>query len=89
MLFSELYKIMVKRVTFVGFRGGDRPNRRSWIRPWLEEQNRYGLVRDFMINLPESPINDEVGNDAHIASTGVRLHYRTPRVATTKHETGN
>jgi len=27
MLFSELYKIMVKRVTFVGFRGGDRPNR--------------------------------------------------------------
>jgi len=24
--FSELYKIMVKIVTFVGFRGGDRPN---------------------------------------------------------------
>jgi len=24
---SELYKIMVKKVTFVGFRGGDRPNR--------------------------------------------------------------
>ena len=27
LLFSELYKIMVKRVTFVGFRGGDPPNR--------------------------------------------------------------
>jgi len=25
MLFSELYKIMVKKVTFLGFRGGDRP----------------------------------------------------------------
>jgi len=27
MLFSELYKIKVNKVTFVGFRGGDRPNR--------------------------------------------------------------
>jgi len=27
MLFSELYKIMVKKVTFVSFRGVDRPNR--------------------------------------------------------------
>jgi len=27
-----------------------------------------------MINPPELPINDEVRNDAHIASTGVRLH---------------
>ena len=27
MLFSELYKIMVNKVTFMGFRGGDRPNR--------------------------------------------------------------
>jgi len=26
---SELYQIMVKKVTFVGFRGGNRPNR-----PW-------------------------------------------------------
>jgi len=25
MLVSELYKIMVNKVTFVGFRGGDRP----------------------------------------------------------------
>jgi len=33
MLFSELFKIMVKKVTFVGFRGGDRPNRPPWIRP--------------------------------------------------------
>jgi len=27
MLFSVLYKIMVNKVTFAGFRGGDRPNR--------------------------------------------------------------
>jgi len=27
MLFSELYKIMVNEVTFVGFSGGNRPNR--------------------------------------------------------------
>jgi len=37
MLFSELYKIMVKKVTFVGFRVGDRPNRPPWIRPWLQQ----------------------------------------------------
>jgi len=30
MLFSEFYKIMVNKVTFVGFRLGDRP---LWIRP--------------------------------------------------------
>ena len=29
MLFSELCKIMVNKVTFVGFTGGDRPNRPS------------------------------------------------------------
>jgi len=27
MLFSQLYKIMVKKVTLVGFRENDRPNR--------------------------------------------------------------
>jgi len=27
MLFSELYKITANEVTFVGFRGGERPNR--------------------------------------------------------------
>jgi len=27
MLFFEMYKTMVNKVTFVGFRGGDRPNR--------------------------------------------------------------
>jgi len=27
-----------------------------------------------MINTPELPINGEGRNDAHIASTGVRLH---------------
>jgi len=26
MLFLKLYKIMVNKVTFVGFKGGDRPN---------------------------------------------------------------
>ena len=26
MLFCELYKTVMKKVTFVGFRGGDRPN---------------------------------------------------------------
>jgi len=35
MLFSELFKIMVKKVTFVGFRGGDRPNRTSLDPPLL------------------------------------------------------
>jgi len=40
-----------------------------------------------MINPPELPINDEAQNDAHIASTRVRL--RTPTVATSKTETGN
>jgi len=32
MIFSELCKIMVKKVTFVGFRGG-ATNRPPWIRP--------------------------------------------------------
>jgi len=44
-----------------------------------------------MINPPELPINDEARNYAHIASTGVRvwLYQRTPRVASSKNETGN
>jgi len=42
-----------------------------------------------MINPPKLPINDEARNDAHIASTGVQLHQRTPRIATSKNETGN
>jgi len=29
MLFSELYKIMKTKVTFVGFRGSDRPHPRG------------------------------------------------------------
>jgi len=33
--------------------------------------------------------NDEGGNDAHIASTGVQLYYRTARVDESKNETGN
>jgi len=39
MLFSELYKIMVKKVAFVGFRGGDRPNRLHLDAPLLPEDN--------------------------------------------------
>ena len=35
MLFSELYKIMVKKVTFIGFRAGRSPQSPPpWIRPW-------------------------------------------------------
>jgi len=33
MLFSESYKIIVNQVTFVGFMGGNRPARPSWLRP--------------------------------------------------------
>jgi len=32
MLFSELFEIMVNKVTFAGFWGGDPP---PWICPWL------------------------------------------------------
>jgi len=37
MLFSELYKIRVKKVTFIGFRGGDRPNRPSLFETKMEQ----------------------------------------------------
>jgi len=40
----------------------------------LSRKNRYGLVRSIMINPPELPIDDEARNEAHIASTGVRLY---------------
>jgi len=40
----------------------------------LRGQNRYGLVWAVTINPPELPTNDEDWNDAHIASTGMRLH---------------
>jgi len=35
--FSELYEIMVNKVTFIGFRGGDRPHR---IRPWTADSGQ-------------------------------------------------
>jgi len=40
MLFSEFFKIIVNKVTFLGFRGDDRSNRPPlpWIRPCQEEQ---------------------------------------------------
>ena len=40
----------------------------------LRGKNRHGLVWAIMTNLPELPINDEARNEAHIASTGVRLY---------------
>jgi len=45
MLFSKLYKIMVTTVSFVGFRGGDRPNRPHWIRPCAKLTN-YNMLTD-------------------------------------------
>ena len=36
MLFSELYKIMVNKITFVAFRGGDHP---LWICPCLNNRH--------------------------------------------------
>jgi len=41
MLFSELYKIVVNKVTFVGFKGGDRPNRPLRIRPCVFDVNDW------------------------------------------------
>jgi len=35
MLLSELYKIIVNKDIFVGFKGEDRHNRLPWIRHWL------------------------------------------------------
>jgi len=40
MLFSELYKIMVNKVTFIGFRGGDVPIAPSWIRLCMRVPSR-------------------------------------------------
>jgi len=48
MLFSELCKIMMKKVTFVGFRGNDRPNRSFPLDPPLvveESQENTKIVR--------------------------------------------
>jgi len=35
MLFSEFYKIVMNKVTFIGFGKDNRPNRFPWIQPWL------------------------------------------------------
>jgi len=35
----------VKKVTFVVFRGGDRPNLHPWIHPWPGVMSRH--VRDY------------------------------------------
>ena len=37
MLFSELYKMMEKKVTFVGFRGAIAPIAPPWIHPWFQQ----------------------------------------------------
>ena len=48
MLFSELYKIMVKEVAFVGFLSGDRPNRPPpRIRSWLKLTWKWLLAQSF------------------------------------------
>jgi len=41
MLFSELYKVMVNKVTFVGFRWGNRP---SPLDPTLSEACKYSIT---------------------------------------------
>jgi len=41
MLLSELYKIMVNKVTFVGLRGVDSSNRLPWIRPCFMQASFY------------------------------------------------
>jgi len=43
MLFSELYKITASEVTFVGFRGGERPNR-PYVDPPLPLQLHLQLM---------------------------------------------
>jgi len=40
MLFSELYKFMVNKATFVGFRGTIDPIDPPWIRPWVRVRKR-------------------------------------------------
>jgi len=45
MLFSKLCKIIANKITFVGFRGGDRPNRPPWIRPWVRACSVLNCVR--------------------------------------------
>jgi len=42
MSFSELYEIIVKKVTVVGFRGGAIP----WIRPWYDASLIYSRELD-------------------------------------------
>jgi len=47
---SEMQKNMVKKVTFLGFRGSDRPNLHPWIRPWIRVGDKPGnqsLSRNF------------------------------------------
>jgi len=40
MLFYELYKIMENKLTFVGFKAGDRPNRPLWTPPVANLPNK-------------------------------------------------
>jgi len=53
MLVFKLYKIMVNKVTFVGFRGGDRPNRPPWIHPCYEVARKMKRCQRFVaLHLP-------------------------------------
>jgi len=40
----------------------------------LGGKNRYGLACAVMINPAELPVNDQARNEAHIASTCVRVY---------------
>jgi len=51
MLFSEFYKFVVRKHILASFRGGDRPNRPLWIRPWFEQgqkMRKWGEI-DFLV----------------------------------------
>ena len=58
MLFSKLYKIMVKKITFVGFRGFDRP---PWIRPWPGSLVSWNEV-EVEIDRVEEHVTKDEGN---------------------------
>jgi len=47
MLFSDLYKIMVNKITFVGYRGAIAPIVHPWIRPCQGRTNCLKLAKNF------------------------------------------
>ena len=52
MLFSDISKIVMKKVTFVGFREDNRPNRFPWIQPWFKcYRNAGNQNQDYIAQL--------------------------------------